>query len=230
MINPPKPDREGNVQFVEKMGKGAANQIENYPIAETITSLTEKILLKYNKAKEKAEAAGKSKASAENAAHAVAKKLPEFTAVQKWLDNEAEIKLKKALEQMMTKLEIPALILRSISVKAISALRDLGLNLLGDTEMDLVSAYIPGDYIHIVLCEVKRADSYPWQKEHSLPNKQVVNKAENLLTKDVDVMMAILAGIPSMQMIFHTLACFPDSSSKTNSVPGAWDCLPGGLG
>ena len=119
------------------------------------------ILEKYNNEKEKAKAQGKSNIASEENAHAVAKKLPEFTAVQKWLDNEAEIKLKKALERMMTKLEIPALILRSISVKAISALRDLGLNLLGDTEMDLVSAYIPGDYIHIVVCEVKRADSYP---------------------------------------------------------------------
>ena len=32
MINPPKPDRGGNVQFGEKKGKGAGNQIENYPI------------------------------------------------------------------------------------------------------------------------------------------------------------------------------------------------------
>ena len=132
MINPPKPDREGNVRFEGKKGKSAGKQIESYPIAETISSLNEKIREKYNTEMEKAKAAEKSNTATENAAQAMAKRLPEFTAVQKWLDNEAEIKLKKALERMMTKLEIPALILRSISVKAISALRDLGLNLLGD--------------------------------------------------------------------------------------------------
>ena len=168
----------------------AGNQIESYPIAETISSLNEKILLKYNKEKEKGETAGKSKASAENAAQAVAKKLPELTAVQKWLDNEAEIKLKKSLEQMMANLQIPTLILRSLSLKAISALKDLGLRLSGNAEIDLVLAYVSGNILHIVLCEVKRADTYPWQKECSLPNKQSVNKAENQLTKDVEVVVA----------------------------------------
>ena len=68
---------------------------------------------------------------------------------------------------------------RNFQSSQLSALRDLGLNLPGDAEIDLVLAYISGDYIHIV------------------------NKAENQLTKDVDIMMAILA----------TLACFPDASS-----------------
>ena len=164
MINPPKPDREGNVQFEEKKGKGAGNQIDKYPIAQTISNLNEKVLNKYNIEKDMAKAKGKSNTAAEGAAQAMAKKLPEFTAVQKWLDNEAEIKLKKSLERMMTKLEIPALILRSISVKAISALRDLGLNLPGDAEIDLVLAYVSGDFLHVVVCEVKRAATYPWQK------------------------------------------------------------------
>ena len=44
MINPPKPDRGGNVQFVERKGKGAGNRIENYPIAQTISDLNEIIL------------------------------------------------------------------------------------------------------------------------------------------------------------------------------------------
>ena len=94
-----------------------------------------------------------------------------LTAVQKWLDNEAEINLKKALEKMMTKLEIPALIFRSLSLKAISALKDFGLNLSGDAEIDLVVAYVSGDYLHVVICEVKRADTHPWQKDCSLPNR-----------------------------------------------------------
>ena len=119
MINLPKPDRNGDIEFVEKKGKGAGNQIENYPIAQTISNLNGQILEKYNIEMDKAKAAEKSNAAAGIAAQAVAKRLPEFTAVQKWLDNEAEIKLKKALEDMMKKLEIPALILRSLSLKAI---------------------------------------------------------------------------------------------------------------
>ena len=122
MINPPKPDREGKFKFVEKTGKGARNLIDNHPVSQTIANLNEKVLDKYNIEKDMAKAKGKSNTAAEGAAQAMAKKLPEFIAVQKWLDNEAEIKLKKSLEQMMTKLEILALILRSISVKAISAL------------------------------------------------------------------------------------------------------------
>ena len=64
-------------------------------------------MAKYNEERAKKESAGKSKTNAANAAQALAKKLPEFTAVQKWLDNEAEIKLKRVLEQIMTKLEEP---------------------------------------------------------------------------------------------------------------------------
>ena len=115
MINPPKPDREGNVKFEDKKGKGAKNKIEKYSIAQTIPNLNETIMDKYNNEKDKTKTAGKNLSAAENSAQAIAKKLPEFTAVQKWLDNEAEIKLKKSLERMMTRLEIPALILRSIS-------------------------------------------------------------------------------------------------------------------
>ena len=47
MINPPKPDREGKVRFEEKKGKGAGNQIDNYPITETISNLNEKVMLGY---------------------------------------------------------------------------------------------------------------------------------------------------------------------------------------
>ena len=195
MINPPKVNCSGKVIFDQKKGRGAGNQIENYPAGQTIMNLNEQIMAKYKEEKEKAKTAGKSKAGAESAAQTMAKKLPEFTAVQKWQDNEAEIKLKKALEKMMTNQEIPALIIRSISLKAISALKDFGLNLSGDAEIDLVMAYVSGDFLHVNIFEVKRSDTNPWQTGCSLPNKQAVNKAEIQLTKDLDVLMAILAGI-----------------------------------
>ena len=229
MINLPKPDREGKVQFGGIKEKGAGNQIESYPITQTIQDLNEQIMVKYNKEKETAEAAGKSKANAEGVAQAIAKKLPEFTAVQEWLDNEAEIKLKKSLEHMMAKFKIPALILRSISLKAISALKDLGLQLSGNAEIDLVMTFVSGDFLHVVICEVKRADTYPWQTKNSLPNKQAVNKAENQLAKDVEVLLAILAGYPPKEIFFHTLACFPDASSSDLEITFCSSCLDTGI-
>ena len=47
------------------------------------------------------------------------------------------------------------------------------------------------------------------------PSKQAGSEKGQLsqLTKDLNVLMAILAGIPSSQIIFHTLACFSDTSS-----------------
>ena len=229
MNNPPKPNREGNIKFVEKSGKGAGSQIDSYSIAETVANLNEKIVLKYNKEKDREEAAGKGNANAKRSAQAMALKLPEFTAVQKWLDNEAEIKLKKAFRKMMKDRNIPALIIRSVSLKAISALKDLGIELQGDAEVDLVLAFVSGDFLHVVVCEVKRADNYPWQKECSLPSKQAVNKAENQLSKDVEVLMAILAGIPPNQIIFHTLACFPDASVSELQTIICSNCLETGI-
>ena len=92
----------------------------------------------------------------------MALKLPEFNAVQKWLDNHAEIKLKTALEKMMVNLEMPALIIRSIDTRQISALQDLGLDIpIGDGEVDVMMAFVSGDLLHVIIFEVKRADTYP---------------------------------------------------------------------
>ena len=61
------------------------------------------------------------------------------------------------------------------------------------------------DLLHVVVCEAKRADTYPWRKESTLPSKAAVNKAENQLTKDAEIMTAILAGIPTSQIMISTL-------------------------
>ena len=42
----------------------------------------------------------------------------------------------------MDKHKIPALIIRSLSLKAISSLKDLGLALPGDGEIDLLLAFV----------------------------------------------------------------------------------------
>ena len=211
MENLPKPDRSGQVVFKEKRG-GGGKQIESYSVGQTIDNLNEEIREKYEEEKQKAKAAGKSESEAEKKAFAAATKLPQFQAVKAWQDTNAEIKLKKALERMMVGLKIPTVLIRSINLKQISALNDLGLKLPGDAEIDLVMVYSSGDFIHVNVFEVKRNDTFPWDTKSRPPNKQAVNKAENQLTKDVDILMALLAGTPPDQIVFHTLACYPDSS------------------
>lgn len=129
-----------------------------------------------------------------------------------WQDIHAEIKLKKALEKMMVGLKIPTLLIRSVNLKQISALNDLGLKLAEDGEIDQMMAYLSGYFLHVNVFEVKRSDTFPRDTKSRPPNKQAVNKAENQLTKDLDVLIALLAGIPLNQIVFHTLACYPDCS------------------
>ena len=105
MIDLPKPDHAGNINF-GKRKEGKGKTIEDYPPARTVVNLNQQIVLKYNQEKEEAKAAGKSEFEAEKAAQFMATKLPEFNAVQKWLDVNVEIKLKKALEKMMKALKI----------------------------------------------------------------------------------------------------------------------------
>ena len=155
-------------------------------------------------------------------------------AVRAWQDTNAEIKLKKALKRMMSSLKIPALLIRSIDLKQISALNDLGLSLPpGDAEIDLMMAYLSGDVLHVNLYEVKRRSTYPWLTKPRRPNKKTVKgaveKAENQLTKDLDVLMAILAGIPPNQIVFHTLACYPDTSASELGSIICPDCLENGV-
>ena len=120
MIDPPQPNQAGQVVF-GRGGKGT--KIENYTVVQTIETLNALILDKYNKEKEEAKAAGKSAAESETKARAEAYHLPQFKAVKAWQDVEAEIKLKKALEDMMDGLKIPCLIIRSVALKAIGALQ-----------------------------------------------------------------------------------------------------------
>ena len=229
MENPPRPDRSsGQVIFKEKKG-GGGNQIESYPVAQTVENLNALIRDKYEEEKKKAKAAGKSETEADRKAFTEAKKLPQFTAVRAWQDTLAEIKLKKALEKMMVSLKIPALLIRSIELKHISALNDLGLKLTGDAEIDLMMAFLSGDFLHVNVYEVKRSDTYPWETKSRPPNKQAVNKAENQLTKDVEVLMALLAGVPPDQIVFHTLACYPDASISELQTIFCPDCLENGV-
>ena len=47
MINPPKPDHSGNVEFGKKEEEGG-KLIENYPVCQTIENLNAQILANYN--------------------------------------------------------------------------------------------------------------------------------------------------------------------------------------
>merc|ERR1712051_420704 len=152
----------------------------------------------------------------------MAKRLPEFIAVQQWQDVDVEIKLKRALEKMMKAKKIPALVIRSLEMNKISALTYLGIDLEKPEkggEIDLVMAYVSGDGVDVVVFEVKRADTFPWKADEALPNRQAVNKAEIQLTKDVKFLKSVLAGVPSSEIRFHTVACFPDTSmSKLQTI------------
>jgi hypothetical protein len=228
MENPPRPDNSGKVVFKEKKG-GGGKQIESYPVIQTIELLNALIRDKYEEEKQKAKASGMSESGAEKKAFAEATKLPQFKAVNAWQDTNAEIKLKKALEKMMVGLKIPALLIRSVNLKQLSALNDLGLKLARDAEIDLMMAYLSGDFLHVNVYEVKRSDTYPWETKSRPPNKQAVNKAENQLTKDLDILMAILAGIPPDQIVFHTLACYPDTPVSELGTIICKDCLENGV-
>ena len=56
-----------------------------------------------------------------------------------------------------------------------------------------------------------------------------MKKAENQLTKEVEVMLAILAGLPPSQIIVHTLACFPEASSLDLETIFFSSCLETGI-
>ena len=225
MSNLPKPRHSGHVDFGKKRGEKAGYLIESYSVGQTVSNLKDEILKKYISEKERVKASGKSNTTAEINAQAWATKLPEFLALQRWLDIQAEIKVKKALEQMMVNMKTPALIIRSLSLRAVSALKDLGLRLSGEAEIDLVLAFVSGVFLHVVIFEVKRADTYPWSTSRAAPSRQAVNKAELQLTKDVDIMMDILAGTPPGQVIIRTLACFPDVSTSDLQTIFCSSCL-----
>merc|ERR1712130_220640 len=224
MQNPPKPDSSGKVTFKE-VKRGGGKQIENYVVGQTVENMNKSILEKHEEERKKAKNAGKSESQASGIASKAATKLSLFTAVNAWLDSVAEIKLKKAIERMMVGLKIPALLIRSIDLKQISALKNLGLKWSGEGEIDLMLAYVSGDFLHIVVYEVKRSQTLPWQNEAKPPNKQAVNKAETQLYKDVEFLMAILAGISPDQVKFHTVACFPDTPLAELEKIMCKDCL-----
>ena len=50
MINPPKPDRAGQIHFGRTAGQGGGgNKIENYPVGQTVENLEALVLAKYKK-------------------------------------------------------------------------------------------------------------------------------------------------------------------------------------
>ena len=177
MINPPKPDHSGKLEFGKRKESAEGKHIDSYPVCQTIDHLNKVIKEKFSEVFEKSKAAGKSDAESKRAAESVALKLPQYQAVQSWQDNAAEIKVKEALEKMMTSLKIPTLIIRSVNLRALSALKDLGLELPGDAEIDLLMAYASADFLHIAIFEVKRANTYPWENDRKSLNKQALNKA-----------------------------------------------------
>ena len=90
--------------------------------------------------------------------------------------------------------------IRSVNLKQISALKDLCLKLSSDVDIDLVMVYSSGDLLHLNVFEVKK-NMLAWDAKSRPPNK----KAENQLTEDVDILVALLAGTPPDQIVIAIL-------------------------
>ena len=90
--------------------------------------------------------------------------------------------------------------IRSVNLKQISALKDLCLKLSSDVDIDLVMVYSSGDLLHLNVFEVKK-NMLAWDAKSRPPKK----KAENQLTEDVDILVALLAGTPPHQIVIAIL-------------------------
>ena len=90
--------------------------------------------------------------------------------------------------------------IRLVNLKQISALKDLCLKLSSDVDIDLVMVYSSGDLLHLNVFEVKK-NMLAWDAKSRPPKK----KAENQLTEDVDILVALLAGTPPDQIVIAIL-------------------------
>ena len=90
--------------------------------------------------------------------------------------------------------------IRSVNLKQISALKDLCLKLSSDVDIDLVMVYSSSDLLHLNVFEVKK-NMLAWDAKSRPPKK----KAENQLTEDVDILVALLAGTPPDQIVIAIL-------------------------
>ena len=79
-------------------------------------------------------------------------------------------------------------------------MKDLCLKLSSDVDIDLVMVYSSGDLLHLNVFEVKK-NMLPWDAKSRPPNK----KAENQLTEDVDILVALLAGTPPDKIVIAIL-------------------------
>merc|ERR1712115_326559 len=146
--------------------------------------------------------------------------MDKYKALQRWKDLRGEITTKSAMEDLLKRLNIPGLVVRSVekekftnqkeepALRNIDALRALGLNLSdGTIEIDLLMAYVVQGVLRIILCEVKRPDTGPWDSRDKEPDQQNVNKALLQLEKDIKLILALLMDIPSSKIIIETFSC-----------------------
>ena len=152
MMDPPQPKHSGRLDF----GKGGREtKIDNYAIGQTIPTLNALIVDEFNKAKDNLLASGESEVDAESKARSKAFHLPQFKAVRAWQDVEAEIKVKGSLEDLLRAKKIPSLVIRSVSLKGLFALRSLGLDIpCRDAKLDLLLAFVIGDILQVTIIEV----------------------------------------------------------------------------
>ena len=165
-------------------------------------------------------------------------KLPEYLALKSWLDQKAEVKVKEAVEKEARRQKLKFAIFRSLQKEQIvnekqaprlgnhTALKEIGLNIPDkSSETDILFAYADGDHVHIVLIEVKRQDTPPWNPEGLAPSKSNVRKAVSQLEDGFSFFRSLFSDLPQDSIIFHTLSAFPDAPLKQLEKVVCSSCL-----
>ena len=215
---------DNKVDFKTHIQSRKAQEIGYYSAHLTEDAIEKELMDEFRKLK----AVGLGNKDAEKKVFATKKKKHE--ALQSWKDTKAEITLKLSLEELLLHLRVPGLLVRSVEHKArinnpdgfqelrnLDALHALGLDGLPPQagEIDLLLAYVAGNHLHIVLCEVKRQNLKLWESQDGKESKALIRnigKAFEQLLADCDVILGLLADLPGSSIVLHTISCFPDTS------------------
>ena len=215
----PRADKAGKRGFEKNVKKKKKTDIEAYTMDWTEERLRSHVDDIYNEAK--------ADDKTEREAQTVILKLPEYNALKFWLDQKSELDVKEAVERGARGVKLQFAVYRSLVKEEIinekqgprlgnkTALKELGLDIPDeDIETDLLFAFIKDTLLHIVLIEVKRSDTPPWNQGSQAPNKDNVNKAANQLERGSLLYTSLLADLPKDRVIYHTLSAFPEVPEK----------------
>ena len=201
----PKP-KKGVVDFLTT--RKNERVIEGYSMPRSEEVLEKELVHKFGEFKIK----GETDEVAKTSVFKTLKKKHE--ALQKWRNTKAEIVMKEAAEKVVRDLKIPSVVVRSVDYKYKEHhyLKELGLTMPDkDLEIDLLIAYVAGNYLHIILCEVKRPETEPWADCEREPTKESIDTALKQLDTDIDWVLGLLPDVPGSSLNISAITCFPDT-------------------